>query len=1035
MRAQYSLLFCIALTALSCAAAENNNLRTPGSNGNGLRQAVDRVVYRLEPTGQPTGPVTFRGINPAQRLSVAFDGGTARLHHPQGDVAFRLVGYGYATHSGLRAPAEANPAGSGNRLEYRRGELSEWYQNDASGVEQGFTLNQRPGIAQDGEPLVIDMAVDGGLRPALSPEGDAVLLKSGERAILRYGGLRSWDARGRTVPSHLEVREQEVRLVIEDRDAQYPLVVDPSWVQQQELSAGDGVPNDEFGYSVSVDGTVAAVGASQKNNGMGAVYMFVNNAGVWTQTQKLTAPDGVAADQFGSSVAVSGNTVVIGASGRVSFQGAVYVYFFNGSTWALQQEIIAADGTGGDQFGFSVSLSGDTGLFGAPTKGVGVNGNQGVAYVYVRSGAVWSLQQRLVASDGAAGDFFGTAVSVDANTALVGAPANKVSGVAGGAAYVFFRSGTTWTQQQKLVEFDEAAGDQFGNAVSVKANTAVVGAFHKNGSKGAAYVFQRSGGGWITQQELLASDGAPADMFGDSVSVSGQLLVVGATGKNSNQGVAYTFQLGATSPPWTQTQELIASDFAIGDQFGFSVSLSGNTAFVGAPGRIAASTGAAYVFTTIGAVSVTPNNGSGLGPQTFTALYTDPNGAADIQVVYLDFAQSPGAAHSCLVLYVQATNKLYLFDDTNSTALGPITPGSNSTVMNSQCTLSGIGGPVTAAGNNLTVPFSITFMPGFTGVQTIFGLAQSYSGANSGWQTLGTWVAQAPPSAVSVSPINGSGSGPQTFNATYTDPSGFADLQAVYLDFGGPGSAHSCFVVYVQNGNSLYLFNDTNGATLGPIHPGMGGVPVSNSQCTLADGGPVVASGNNLTVPVNLTFAPGFSGTKNVYGLALSYTGANGGWQFLGTWTPVGPPALAAQSVTPINGHGAGPTTFSATYTDPAGASDIQVVYLDFGNSIFAPNSCIVAYVPSTNLLYLFDNASSGTVGSIPEGSAMTLSNTQCTLSGNGGTASSAGNILTVPFNLTFTGAFTGTKNVWGLAQTYGGMQSGWQLLGTWTNP
>src|ERR1022692_923729 len=450
----------------------------------GLRQAIERVVYRVEPSGQ----ATYRAANPAQRLAVEFDARAARLQHAQGNVTFRLLGYGYGEH--LRTPVEAKPAATDNRIEYRRGELTEWYVNEAPGLEQGFTLDRRPGTAQEGEPLVIAMAVEGGLRPALAAGGDAVLLESGGRTILRYGGLRSWDARGRTIASRLEVRERQVRLVVEDRDAEYPLVVDPIWTQEAKLTASDGLAGDAFGVSVSVSGDTAVVGADIKKIGLntqqGEAYVFVRSGTTWTQQQTLPAPDGVAGNLFGFSVSVSGDTAVVGAPNQDENDspGAAYVFTRSGTTWTQQQKLTASDGSLVNEFGISVSVSGDTAVVGAFQQQP-----VAAAYVFVRSGTTWTQQQKLTASDPVAGDAFGTSVSVSGDTAVVGANRNNSQG----AAYVFVRNGTTWTQQQKLTASDGVAGDFFGRSVSVDQGTAVIGAQAKNSAQGAAYVFRNTG--------------------------------------------------------------------------------------------------------------------------------------------------------------------------------------------------------------------------------------------------------------------------------------------------------------------------------------------------------------------------------------------------------------------------------------------------------------------------------------------------------------------------------------------------------------
>lgn len=234
--------------------------------------------------------------------------------------------------------------------------------NGTQGLEQGFTLTKRPGMGRDGEPLVIALAVSGGLQPIQNTSGGAVLFESNHGVVLRYAGLQATDARGRTLPSRLQVRGSEIRLIVEDRAAQYPLVVDPTWTQQQELTASDGVVWDYFGASVSVSGDTAVIGAYRRDNFKGAAYVFVRGGGVWSQQQELTASDGAADDVFGSSLSVSGDTVVVGAPQKTvsssAWQGAAYVFVRSGGSWSLQRELSATDGAAYDQFGFSVSVSG-----------------------------------------------------------------------------------------------------------------------------------------------------------------------------------------------------------------------------------------------------------------------------------------------------------------------------------------------------------------------------------------------------------------------------------------------------------------------------------------------------------------------------------------------------------------------------------------------------------------------------------------------------------------------------------------------------
>ncbi len=550
----------------------------------GLRQAFERAAYSLEDSGHGT----WRGVNAAQQLTLEFDGRETRLNHPGGSVNFRLAGYGYGDR--LQKPAPVRLTGNRNRLEYQRGNLTEWYMNESQGLEQGFTLVHRPGTNRAGEPLVIALGVTGGLTPAQKAE-DSVVFESSRCVVLRYAGLRALDAGGRVLPSRLEVRDREVRLIVEDQSAQYPLVIDPTWTQQQELTASDGVAYDHFGVSVSVSGDTAVIGVSSKtissNARQGAAYVFVRSSGVWSQQQELTASDGAAYDEFGISVSVSGETAVIGAFENSGAQGAAYVFLRNSGVWTQQQKLTASDGVPGDYFGWSVSVSGDTAVIGAYAK---IN-DRGAVYVFVRSSGLWTQQQELTASDGATNDHFGYSVSVSGDTAVIGAY-GKISDQ--GAAYVFVRNTGVWTQQQKLTAWDGAASDYFGYSVSVSGDTAVIGAYGNSSFQGAAYVFVRSSGVWSQQQELTASDGAVYDEFGYSVSVSGDTAAMGAYVKNNSQGAAYVF--ARSSGVWTQQGELAASDGAANDYFGDSVSVSGGTTLAGASGRNI-NRGAAYVFT------------------------------------------------------------------------------------------------------------------------------------------------------------------------------------------------------------------------------------------------------------------------------------------------------------------------------------------------------------------------------------------------------------------------------------------------------
>jgi hypothetical protein len=279
-----------------------------------------------------------------------------------------------------------------------------------------------------------------------------------------------------------------------------------SWLAQaainpataQKLLAGDGSAHDNFGYSVSVDGGTAVIGAWGNNGTSGSAYVFVRAAdGTWSQQAKLTAADGAMDDLFGFRVAVSGGTAVIGAHGdddKGDYSGSAYVFVQAADgTWSQQAKLTAADGATDDYFGVRVSVDGDTAVIGA--YGDDDKGDySGSAYVFARAAdGTWSQQVKLTAADGAAYDYFGESVAVDGGTAVIGAYGDDDKGSNSGAAYVFVQAADgTWSQQAKLTAADGATDDVFGYSVAVDGGTAVIGVQFdddKGNNSGSAYVF------------------------------------------------------------------------------------------------------------------------------------------------------------------------------------------------------------------------------------------------------------------------------------------------------------------------------------------------------------------------------------------------------------------------------------------------------------------------------------------------------------------------------------------------------------------
>jgi hypothetical protein len=573
-----------------------------------LREAVTAARYDLHEDSDR--PSVWRGSNEANDLRAEFNlegvrveaaGAAGRLHRM--GLKLRAIGYGDREV----AIGTGSVSAKQNRIEITRsmtgGQLTEWYVNTASGLEQGFTLGASPGERRPGERLRVAMTVEGDLRVRPGGTGQAIELENGRgESVLRYEKLAVEDSRGRKLAAAMVARAGELWLEVDDRDAVYPVTIDPILTQHAYLKASNTGANDSFGYSIGVSGDTVVVGAvnessnatgvggDQSDNSAissGAAYVFVRSAGVWSQQAYLKASNTEAGDFFGGSVAVSGDTIVVGAINESSnatgvdgnqnnnsaiSSGAAYVFVRSSGVWSQLAYLKASNTGAGDWFGRSVAVSGDTVVIGAiaeDSSATGVDGNQsdnsasisGAAYVFVQSVGGWSQQAYLKASNTGALDVFGWSVAVSGDTIIVGASGedSNATGVDGdqtnnsainsGAAYVFLRSAGVWSQQAYLKASNTGAGDQFSGSVAVSGDTAVVGADQEasnatgvNGNEsdnsagfsGAAYVFVRSAGVWIQQAYLKASNTRADAYFGGSVAVSGDTVVLGAVGESSN---------------------------------------------------------------------------------------------------------------------------------------------------------------------------------------------------------------------------------------------------------------------------------------------------------------------------------------------------------------------------------------------------------------------------------------------------------------------------------------------------------------------
>jgi hypothetical protein len=360
--------------------------------------------------------------------------------------------------------------------------------------------------------------------------------------------------------------------------------------EEQKLSSLGG--RALYGYTLDTDGDTVVVGTGAAT-GSGFVDVWVRSGALWILEAHLTAPHSNVR-RHGYRVSIDGDTLAVAAPDDsfhgIADQGSVFVYTRNSGFWSLQQEIFASDPHRNHQFGNGdVQISGETMVVGA-RRTLDVNGRTGAVYVFTRSGTTWSQQARLIAGDAVSADNFGSSTAIDGDTVVIGSSLANAAGNDSGAAYVYTRSGTTWTQQAKLVGSDTAAADEFGTSVRIDGDTLVVGAPHNDdagASSGSAYVFTRSGSSWSQQAKLTASDADADARYGIAVDVDvdAEAVVVGAPQADTvfggiESGSAYLYSRRGTA--WTEAATLTASDGAPIDLFGIFVAIHGTTIVVGA---------------------------------------------------------------------------------------------------------------------------------------------------------------------------------------------------------------------------------------------------------------------------------------------------------------------------------------------------------------------------------------------------------------------------------------------------------------------
>ena len=567
-----SLLPCSLLFALSTAIAAQTpsspaTWTSPGGEGTEWRTALDAAGGRAEVGGS--------GLVVGVRESEA----PLRLQLDRGER-------GEARHEWC----EGAGAAEGSRLAIDRGLLTEWYLRDARGLEQGFTLDA-PLPGDRSRPVRLVFTVHGAFELTVGDDALHARFESrGGEFVVTYGGLRAWDARGRRLEARLRNAASEMAIEVDDRDATYPVTIDP-WIaiETQTLSANHPQPRYHFGQGVAVDGDTALVGAPGDDdvvNDGGAGYIYTHVGTSWQPQAKLIPPSADGGDRCGGAVALDGDTAVL-TSGPNTFllQERTHVFTRTGTSWSWQAEIQPAAVSA---FQSAVDVDGDTlavGTFWVDPLGDGY----GAVAVFVRAGTTWSQQALLTASTLMRFDSFGGAVALDDDTIVVGASYADVAGVSGaGAAYVFTRSGTAWSEQARLTPDDPVAGGRFGSAVAVEGNGALIGAAYADTptlpGAGATYWFERQGSTWFEREKLFAIGPHAVDKFGASIDLDGTLACIGAPGDDEaglDAGATYLFS--HTRGGWRQSSKILAGAAKPLDHFGQSAALDGTTLLVGAP--------------------------------------------------------------------------------------------------------------------------------------------------------------------------------------------------------------------------------------------------------------------------------------------------------------------------------------------------------------------------------------------------------------------------------------------------------------------
>jgi hypothetical protein len=585
------------------------------------------------PVGHGTTFVTDGG-----GIHTAFTAAGERLHVDGGELDFASAAVVRGDSSVPVAPVV--PHRSANAVLYRHPAITEQYRNGPYGLEQTFIV-PRP-IDGRGAVAVV-FGIHGPLHARQA--GSQVLFTGASGATaLQYSQLSAFDASGRRLPARIELWHGAIRLQVDDSHARYPIRIDP-FIQQGSKLVGSGSIGESLqGESValSADGNTALVGGSSDNKGVGAVWVYTRSGSSWTQQGPKLKASGAGLIGFGGRIALSadGNMALIAIAGESCFGGCVLVFTRSGSTWTQQPGKLTGEGeVGQGGFGEVIAMSADesTAVIGAGGDGTPPGGgiSTGAAWIFTRSGSTWTEQGPKLTGAGEVGNgSFGgaAAISADGNTVLIGGRSDNAFT---GAAWVFTRSGSNWTQQgPKLLPNDESSAkkSQFGRplALSADGNTALMGGISDgisgNLTPGAAWVFMRSGSTWSQQGPKLQPSGESTQFSGGlALSSDGNTAVFG--GRVDRRGGTFgstapgAWVFGRSGSTWSQLgPKLTVSDGGVNREGGtgesFAMSADGSTFLLGNGGDNL-TVGAAWAFAADGSV---PPTVTGIAPAAGTTL-------------------------------------------------------------------------------------------------------------------------------------------------------------------------------------------------------------------------------------------------------------------------------------------------------------------------------------------------------------------------------------------------------------------------------